>query len=340
MKTKLSPAVVGVFVLGAFAIGIIALLALGSLSILSKPERFMVFFDEAISGLDEGSPVKLRGVRVGHVVAISIRYDRVTGKSVAAVVCELNRGSISDESGAILDVSDRAALQALVDRGMRAQLEISGLATGLLFVELDFMDPAKFPDRHDTSDMKYVVVPSAPSEISEFRASAATLLANATTLLAKMQQIDFQGLSDELRKLVAETRQRLEGVDFKGLADQWKRTGQSIDALARSPDTVHSLENLNRTLAALHDSLGRLDVQVDANGKDLQATLVQAKAALESFNAAAKSARGFINSQQNFSSESSRALDRVADAAESIQQLADFLERNPNALVSGRKEPK
>ena len=141
MKTKLSPAVVGVFVLGAFAIGIIALLALGSLSILSKPERFMVYFDEAISGLDEGSPVKLRGVRVGHVVAISIRYDRVTGKSVAAVVCELNRGSISDEAGAILDVSDRAALQALVDRGMRAQLEISGLATGLLFVELEFMDP-------------------------------------------------------------------------------------------------------------------------------------------------------------------------------------------------------
>lgn len=340
MKTKLSPAVVGVFVLGAFAIGIIALLALGSLSILSKPERFMVYFDEAISGLDEGSPVKLRGVRVGHVVAISIRYDRVTGKSVAAVVCELNRGSISDEGGAILDVSDRAALQALVDRGMRAQLEISGLATGLLFVELEFMDPVKFPDKHDTSDMKYVIVPSAPSEISEFRASAATLLANATSLLAKMQQIDFQGLSDELKKLVAETRQRLEGVDFKGLADQWKRTGQSIDALARSPDTVHSLENLNRTLEALHTSLGHLDVQVDTNGKELQVTLVQAKAALESFNAAAKSARGFINSQQNFSTETNHALERVADAAESIQQLADFLERNPNALVSGRKEPK
>jgi len=340
MKTKLSPAVVGVFVLGAFAIGIIALLALGSLSIISKPERFMVYFDEAISGLDEGSPVKLRGVRVGHVVTLSIRYDRVTGKSLAAVVCELNRGSISDEAGAILDVSDRAALQALVDRGMRAQLEISGLATGLLFVELDFMDPVKFPDKHPTSDMKYVVVPSAPSEISEFRATASTLLANATTLLAKMQQVDFQGLSDELKRLIAETRQRLDGVDFKALVEQWRRTGESIDALARSPDTVHSLENLNRTLAALHNSLSHLDVQVDTNGKDLQATLVQAKAALESFNAAAKSARGFINSQQNFSTETNHALERVADAAESIQQLADFLERNPNALVSGRKEPK
>jgi paraquat-inducible protein B len=38
--------------------------------------------------------------------------------------------------------------------------------------------------------------------------------------------------------------------------------------------------------------------------------------------------------------DATRALERVADAAESVQQLADFIERNPNALVSGRKGPK
>jgi len=79
---------------------------------------------------------------------------------------------------------------------------------------------------------------------------------------------------------------------------------------------------------------------VDSNGKELQATLIQAKASLESFNAAAQSAKGFINAQQNFGADTSRALERVADAAESVQRLADFLERNPNALLSGRKEPK
>jgi len=340
MKTKISPAVVGAFVLGAFALGIIALLAVGSLSLFSKPERFMVYFDEAVSGLDEGSPVKLRGVRVGHVVSISIRYDRATGQSEAAVLCELARGSISDEKGQILDVSDRSALQALVDHGLRAQLELGGLATGLLFVELDFMDPSKYPDKSDTTEIRYVVVPSAPSDLSEFRASASTLLANATTLLGKMQQIDFQGLSTELKKLVVETRMRMEGVDFKGLASQWKKTGESIDALARSPDTIHSLENLNKTLEVLRTSVTRLDGQVDTNGRELRETLVQAKAALESFNAAATSAKGFINAQQSFGADTSRALDKVADAAESVQRLADFIERNPNALVSGRKEPK
>jgi len=339
MKTKISPAVVGTFVLGAFAIGIIALLAIGSVSLFSKPERFMVYFDEGISGLDEGSPVKLRGVRVGHVVGISIRYDKETGKSLAAVLCELNRGAIKDDEGANLDVSDRGELQALVDKGLRAQLELGGLATGLLFVELDFMDPVKYPDTATKTEVKYVVIPSAPSEISEFRASAATLLANATTLLARMQEIDFKGLSVELEKLVAEARLRLEGVDFKGLASQWKKTGESIDALARSPNTVRSIENLNQTLDALRATIGRLDTQVDSNGTQLKATLAEAKAALESFNSAAQSARGFINSQQDFGADATRALERVADAAESVQQLADFIERNPNALVSGRKPP-
>jgi paraquat-inducible protein B len=339
MKTKISPAVVGAFVLGAFAIGIITLLALGSLSLFSKPERFLVYFDEGISGLDQGSPVKLRGVRVGHVVDISIRYDRTTGKSLAVVLCELNQGAISDEHGANFHVSDRGALQALVDRGLRAQLEISGLATGLLFVELDFMDPHKHPDLSTSTDVKYVVIPSAPSEISEFRASAESLMANATTLLARMQEIDFKGLSTELKGLVGETRQRLDGVDFKGLAAQWKRTGESVDALARSPDLLHSLENLNKTLEVLRTSVARLDTQVDSNGKELQATLVQARASLESFNEAAQSARSFINAQQNFGADTTRALEKVADAAESIQRLADFLERNPNAIIAGRKLP-
>jgi len=339
MKTKISPAVVGAFVLGAFAIGIITLLALGSLSLFTKPERFIVYFDESISGLDQGSPVKLRGVRVGHVVDISIRYDRATGKSLAAVLCELNRGSITDEHGASFDVSDRAALQALVDRGLRAQLEIGGLATGLLFVELDFLDPHKYPDLSKAADEKYVVIPPAPSEISELRHSAATMLANATTVLAKMQQVDFEALSVEITRLSVEARLRLEGVDFKGLTEQWKRTGESVDALARSPDAVDALENLNRTLDALRTAIAHVDTQAGSSGKELEATLVQARAALESFTQASQSARSFINAQQTFGADTSRALAKVADAAESIQRLADFLERNPSAIVAGRKEP-
>ena len=99
MKTKVSPAAVGVFVIGALALGLIAILSFGGISLFSKPQRFMVYFDESIHGLDLGSPVKLRGVRIGRVVDLAIHYDERANHSVVAVTCELYRNITTDEKG-------------------------------------------------------------------------------------------------------------------------------------------------------------------------------------------------------------------------------------------------
>jgi paraquat-inducible protein B len=37
--------------------------------------------------------------------------------------------------------------------------------------------------------------------------------------------------------------------------------------------------------------------------------------------------------------EAVRTLQQVTETAESLQQLADFLERNPNALITGKRRP-
>src|SRR5689334_16598280 len=172
MKTKAGPTIVGAFVIGAFVLGIVALLAFGGVSFFSKPERFMVYFDESIHGLDLGSPVKLRGVRIGRVVGLNVRYESEKNRSTVAVVCELNRDIITDNRGDKLDLSSRAELQKLVDRGMRARLEIQALATGLLFVGLDFVDPKEYPPPPVPEvTPRYVVVPFMPSAITEFQAN-------------------------------------------------------------------------------------------------------------------------------------------------------------------------
>ena len=198
MKNKVSPAIVGLFVLGAFVLGFISLLAFGGVNFFSKPERFIVYFDESIHGLDLGSPVKLRGVRVGRVVNFNLRYMPEQKKSVVAVVCELSRNVITDERGNPLDVSDRKQLQALVDRGLRAQLGVIGLATGLLFVELDFLDPQVYP-MPPSGGMKspYVEMPAVPSAISQFQS-------NFTGILENLKQVDFAALAKEVQGLLAD----------------------------------------------------------------------------------------------------------------------------------------
>lgn len=335
MKTKVSPAIVGAFVIGAFALLVIGLLSFGGVNFFSKPQRFVVYFDESIHGLDLGSPVKLQGVRVGRVVDHLILYDQKSNHSVVAVVCELSKDKLAAPNGTPISVTTRADLQSLVDRGLRAQLGFLGFATGLLFVELDFMDAAQYPAKEEPKGLSHVLIPAVPSSLSEFQA-------RATDLLAKVNRIDFAGLSTELTKLLTETRERIAGVDLKSVAEQWRKTGASVDALASStaPQLKETLTNVNAAVIDLRGVLAKLDTQVGANGEQLTATLKQAKETLESFNAAAAGARQFIAAQSGLGEETTRALSQLAEAAGAVQRLADFLERNPQALISGKPLPK
>lgn len=86
MKTKLSPFLIGSFVLGGLILVVVALLSFRSLHLFSKPGRFVAYFNESVKGLDVGSPVKLRGVRVGRVANIQVHYDSKTKKSQVAVI--------------------------------------------------------------------------------------------------------------------------------------------------------------------------------------------------------------------------------------------------------------
>jgi paraquat-inducible protein B len=49
--------------------------------------------------------------------------------------------------------------------------------------------------------------------------------------------------------------------------------------------------------------------------------------------------RRFVSAQQNLGEGANQAFSRLSEAADAIQRLADFLERNPQALLSGRPRP-
>jgi paraquat-inducible protein B len=332
MKTRVSPTIVGAFVIGAMVLAVVALFSFGGINLFDQPQRFVVYFDESVHGLDRGSQVKLRGVRVGRVIDLTIRYDPQRNHSLVAVVCEFSKDVINDNRGEPINVTDRAELQGLVDRGLRARLEVQALATGMLFVGLDFRDPRENPPDPDTIDARYVVVPFVPSAIEEFQASI-------TEILSDLKNIDFGGISKGLTAVLAEIPKHLESVDLKGVTEQWKKTGAQIEALANGPDVRETFENLNGAVSDLRATIAKLDVQIEPAGKEMQATLSEAQKAVQAFNDAATAARTFITSQAWVGEELGDTLGHLNEAADSVKRLADFLERNPNALITGRRRP-
>ncbi|MBP7142772.1 MAG: MCE family protein [Opitutaceae bacterium] len=333
MKYKASPALVGFFVLGAILLVLVALFSFGGINLFAKPERFIVYFNESIQGLDLGSPVKLRGVRVGRVVDLNIRYAPAKNQSVVAVVCELSRSSLMDEKGTLIDLSNRRELQKLIDEGLRAQLGVLGLATGLLYVELNFVDPKEFPARPaSAADTRFAVVPAMDSTIKEFQA-------NLDEILVDLRHVDFAGLAKEIRGLLVDMRRQINGLDLAGLSQEWTKAGRSLDALASSKEFPKAVENLNAALVEFRTTLGRLDSTLQPTAAQLADTLSQARSTLASFASAAATAQAFIHAQSGLGEEAGIALARFAEAAASIQRLTDFLERNPNSLLTGRKAP-
>jgi len=316
------------FVLGALLLGVVAFLSFGGTNIFSKPTRFLVYFEESVSGLDPGAAVKVNGVRIGRVAAINVRYDQTGKEALVRVICEIDRNILTDGTGKQIDLTVPAELQKLIDRGLRARLNLTGI-TGLLFVELDFEDVSKYPANPRFVAEQYPVMPAIPSPISEVQQSI-------VEIVAKIKKVDFDGLSKELKTLLVSTNQKVNDLDVKALAERVGRAADAVNEFVNSPDAKKAFGNLNGAIDDTRAVLAKLDGNIGPVGDELKRTLADAQVALKSLDSAATTTRRFVQNQGQLGDEVTQSLQQVADAAAALERLADALDRNPSSLLVGK----
>jgi phospholipid/cholesterol/gamma-HCH transport system substrate-binding protein len=78
MRRSVRDVRVGVFVAGAMAFLIVALSVLGGIKLWKSSRVYHIRFEESVAGLDKGSPVRLKGVKVGAVEDLRIPKDDIT----------------------------------------------------------------------------------------------------------------------------------------------------------------------------------------------------------------------------------------------------------------------
>ena len=158
-----------------------------------KPVRFICMFRGSLNGLKIGAPVKVRGVQIGSVFEIRLRLAPSEGRlrpDAGAlrlpVIIELDRSQIIGR-GATGEALEKRGFEEMVTHGMRAQLNVESLLTGLLYIDLDLHPGAPIDLAIEPGSGPYLEIPTIPTNLEAIQEQA-------TKALAKLDQIDFQAM--------------------------------------------------------------------------------------------------------------------------------------------------
>jgi paraquat-inducible protein B len=123
----------------------------------------------------------------------------------------------------------------------------------------------------------------------------------------------------------------IHGADFDAILQSLQNTLHRIDAATAGPALGNAVKNLDATLSHLEQITHDLQPEV----KPLVASL---RATADAAQAAAKSANGAIGPDSAIATQLPGLLQQLNQAVRSIRELADYLDRHPEALLRGRHE--
>ncbi len=268
--------------------------------------RVRVEFASSVRGLRPGAPVEFRGIRIGRVAEVRLVFDPERMDFRIPVTLEIQPqrffGATGEDGGA--PQLDLELLRTLVRQGLRARLRTANLLTGEALVEFDLVADSPPAELRLEDDMP--VIPSAPTEFEAITGS----------------------LQEVLRKLAE--------LPLAAMVEDVRQAARDVGALARHPA-------LESTLLAARQAAA--DVAATARGVrgDIGPLLATLERAASRTARAAEAAERAFRGLEGLVGPGSRTRDDVIElvrelraAARAIRLFAEYLERNPQALIRGK----
>ena len=315
LKQRVSPALIGAFVLGAVLLAVTAVVLIGSGRYFHRSSPFVLYVPGSVNGLRVGAPVKFRGVEVGSVEDIRIRLESEQSVHRIPVIIGIDPKKISSLGGSETIVNSPAEYQSAIDGGLRGQLQTESFVTGLLFVALDYFpgSSATFVQLPRSGKFHYREIPTEASSTEKARMAV-------SEVLTKLAASDLVGLVDSARQTVSELHQLLGSPDLKS-------TIRSLgDVAGRMGDAAGSVSHL----------AAGLDSNVSGLTHDLRQTSLKAGAMMDQAGQVLQHTDAAFNDDAPVMYELTRTLQEVSAAARSVRLLTGYLERNPGAVIFGK----
>lgn len=269
---------VGAFVIGGLTLLVAGIILLGGGRMFSDDIEYVLYFDGSVSGLSIGAPVVFRGVPMGQVTRISLEANPRDASVTIPVYIRLDENSIvrAGVAGELTDNFRQEILRRLIQRGLRARLQLQSLITGQYRVELDFLPntPANFrspmPDRE---------IPTLPSPIDTLQRTVASLPLEemARTTAGILEKVNAALAGDALERGLKAFATSFEEAQtlLAGMQQSQKTLSQALQSTREAMNNVSSVSLATKAVvernAPLTQELRRLIQESTAAVRSLRA---------------------------------------------------------------------
>ena len=159
----------------------------------SLKTRFLLYFEDSVSGLVPGSPVEFRGIKLGEVLDVDVELDRETNEMRIPVVIEIEPERLG-LSVAELDEGAGARIEGMVSRGFRARLLTKSILTGQKAVDFDFLEGAR--EQEVVYGRAYPILPTATGGLD-------AITTRVARIVDRVDQLPIESIGDDARARIA-----------------------------------------------------------------------------------------------------------------------------------------
>jgi ABC-type transporter Mla subunit MlaD len=293
---------------------------------------FETYFRESVQGLEVGSPVRYRGVAVGRISEISLasaQYRRPQGETFAgAFQLVVVRFAVD-----LRQTGDVPSLGDAVSQGLRARLATTGI-TGVIYIELDFLDPERYPAQTLPWQPQYTFVPAVPSTTAQVQTAA-------ETLLRRFEDVDLKAVLDNVTGLVADARALVGNDDLATVLREAAELIKEVRAMAGQTDLPGVVTELRGTVAAVRGVVDSPELretlaQAAAAMTDLRRATARLPATVNQLETVLRSARGVSGDLQ---AEIAPLLRDLRATTANLRETSEALRRSPSQALFGSPPP-
>jgi ABC-type transporter Mla subunit MlaD len=340
MTKKSSATFVGLFTLVGLLIMGVALVILGAGKHFKKTHKILLHFEKSAYGLQVGSDVRLGGVGIGRVSSISVIIDTKENRKVIPVIVELTDKELRklSESGVgTIDFTSREGVRRAVEDGLRAGMKQESLVTGQLYIEFDIVPRVEGFVYYPGVEKEFPVVPTIPTETDE-------LISGVSDGLKKINNLDLEGVINELRTTLNGFSQQVEQLEVKrindnlvGITEDAQVITKDLRGVTGDQKLLAAVDNLNAALVELRKISSQMSEGFDPLLQDIQKVVVTSDKSLKKIEEAAGEIKKFSDPRSPALLGLKNLVRDTGTTSRTLKELANDLKRNPNTLLRGKK---